>query len=216
MYKSLTTILHEPARVSYIIPGYKTGYPTLDSGLGGISDSELVLIAAKTGNRSSNLMLNLAVGLSLRYHVLLISTAKGAPAVAREFKSVLHPCNETSESDTDAMYELNRLAANIFIEADARFMEEIDQSIARFRTEYPADAIVLIDDLNNIFLSREIRTYPRPAEDREIVANLKMLTLKYNTPIVLLAKIGYSDHHKKNDPPSLCDLDHLMGVGLPI
>ena len=216
MFKSLMTILHEPARVSYLIPGYKTGYPTLDAGLGGISDSELVLIAAKTGNRSSNFMLNLAVGLSHRYHVLLINTVQGASAVARELKSVLLPSNETNENYADAMYELNRLAANIFIEVSARFMEEIDQSIARFRAEYPADAIVLIDDLNNIFLSKEIRTHRRSVEDEEIVANLKMLTLKYVMPVLLLSKIASSEPLQKNDAPSLCDLDHLMELGYPI
>ncbi|MFZ4523115.1 MAG: DnaB-like helicase C-terminal domain-containing protein [Bacteroidales bacterium] len=215
MIKSLNRILSEPASVSYLIPGYKTGYPSLDSSLGGILDSDLVLIAAKIGNCSSILLLNLAVGLSSRYHVLLISTIKGAPAVAQELKSVLLPENEKGESDEDVLNELNRRACNIFLEDEAHFLEDIEHSIARFRSEYPAEVIVLIDDLNNIFLSKEIRTCPRSKEEGDITSNLRMLTLKYSIPILLLTKIESANPIKKQDPPSLCDLDHLTGLNTP-
>lgn len=212
MFKSLTTIFNEPDHTSYATQGFKTGFLSLDSGLGGISDSELVLIAAKPGNWSSILMLNLAVGLSSRYPVLFISTAKCGPVVAHELKSVLLPGNEPRENDEESLNELNRLSANIFIEDESRFLEDIEQSIARFRSEYPADAIVLIDDLNNIFFSKEIITYPRSQAEGEIASNLKMLTLKYNIPVLLLSKIGFQEPLKRHDPPTLRDLEHLMGL----
>ena len=55
MIQSLTNILGDPTPFSYQIPGYKTGYPSLDDSLGGISTSDLVLLASKTGNWGSNL-----------------------------------------------------------------------------------------------------------------------------------------------------------------
>ena len=81
MIQSLTNILANPTPLSFIVPGYKTGYPSLDDLLGGILTSDLVLIASKTGNWGSNLMLNLAIGLSRRYRVLLIHTTKNAAVV---------------------------------------------------------------------------------------------------------------------------------------
>lgn len=215
MIQSLTNILCHPTPVSYQIPGYKTGYPSLDDLLGGISTSDLVLIAAKPGNWSSILLLNLVVGLSRRYHVLLINTTKNATVAALELKSVLLPGNEAGDGDQETMNEQNRLAANIYIEDEARFLEDIEQAIARFHSEYPADAIAAIYDLNNIFLSKEIRTYPRSREEGEIASNLKMLTLKYNIPVLLLAKTGSPDPFKKKDPLVLCDLDHLVGLSCP-
>ena len=70
---------------------------------------------------------------------------------------------------------------------------------------------MLIDDLNNIFLAKEIITYSRSQAEGEIASNLKMLTLKYNIPVLLLSKIGFQEPLKRNDPPTLRDLDHLMG-----
>jgi hypothetical protein len=215
MYKSLTSILCDPGDVPYEIQGYKTAYPSLDYSLGGISTTDLVLIAAKPGNWSSILVLNLVVGLSHRYHVLLINTTKNATAAAMELKSVLLPGNEAGDGDEETMNELNRLAANIYIEDEARFLEDIEQVLARFHSEYPVDAIVAIDNLNNIFLSKEIRTYPRSREEGEIASNLKMLTLKYNIPVLLLAKTGSPDPFKKKDPPGLSDLDYLVGLSCP-
>jgi hypothetical protein len=215
MYKSLTSILCDPGDVPYEIQGYKTAYPSLDYSLGGISTTDLVLIAAKPGNWSSILVLNLVVGLSHRYHVLLINTTKNATAAAMELKSVLLPGNEAGDGDEETMNELNRLAANIYIEDEARFLEDIEQVLARFHSEYPVDAIVAIDNLNNIFLSKEIRTYPRSREEGEIASNLKMLTLKYNMPVLLLAKTGSPDPFKKKYPPALCDLDYLVGLSCP-
>jgi replicative DNA helicase len=215
MYKSLTTILNEAAHESFTNLGFKTGYPSLDSILGDISASDLVLITAKVGNWSSILMLNLAVEMSSRYHVLLINTTKNAPSVAREIKSVLLPENESGNTDEDALNDLNQLASNIFIEVKSSFLADIEQAISGFRSDYPVDGIVLIDDLNNIFISTEIISYPRSRVECDIAMNLKMLTLKYNIPVLLLAKIGSPDPVKRKDPPALSDLDHLIGLNCP-
>ena len=215
MYKSLTTILNEVAHQSFSISGYKTGYPSLDSILGDISASDLVLITAKVGNWSSMLMLNLVVEMSSRNHLLLINTVKTAQAVAREIKSVLLPENESGDTDEDALNDLNRLASNIFIEENSCFLAEIEQAISSFRSDFPVDGIVLIDDLNNIFISKQIITYPRSQVECDIAMNLKMLTLKYNIPVFLLSKIGSPDPVKRKDPPALSDLDHLIRLNCP-
>ncbi|MCX6265733.1 MAG: hypothetical protein NTW16_00010 [Bacteroidetes bacterium] len=108
MIQSLTNILGDPTPFSYQIPGYKTGYPSLDDLLGGISTSGLLLLASKTGNWGSNLMLNLAIGLSKRYRVLLIQTTKNAAVVAGELRSVLLPEDGTPENDEQLLDELNQ------------------------------------------------------------------------------------------------------------
>ncbi|MEI7895391.1 MAG: DnaB-like helicase C-terminal domain-containing protein [bacterium] len=215
MFLSLTTILGEPANVSYEIQGYKTGYSSIDQSIGGISGSDLVLIASKKGNCGNLLMLNLGVGLSKRYHVLIITPIKSPFAVAKDLRSVLLPCDGQRVNDDELLNELNNLAINIFIENNVHFLEEIDNAIARFHSEYPDDSIILIDQLNSIFLSKEIRTYSRSQEEREISVNLKMLTLKYNTPILLLASVKSPEPDHEKDPPAFEDLDHLIGLTCP-
>ncbi|MCX6265734.1 MAG: hypothetical protein NTW16_00015 [Bacteroidetes bacterium] len=81
------------------------------------------------------------------------------------------------------------MAASIFIEDDARFLEEVDKTISMFQLQSGEDAIILIDQINNIFLSKEIRTYSRDQEEKDIAVNLKMLTLKYHVPVLLLARV---------------------------
>ena len=215
MIQSLTSILGEPAPFSYQVPGYKTGYPSLDDCLGGISTSDLVFFASKTGNWGSNLMINLAIGLSRRYRVLLIHTTKNAAVVAGEFRSVLLPDDGIPENDGQLLDELNHLATNIFIEDEARFLEEIDLSISSFQLKYGEDTIILIDQLNSIFLSKEIRTYSRGQEEREIAVNLKMLTMKYHLPILLLGRIKSSEPGHEKDPPAFRDLEHLLDLNCP-
>ena len=160
-------------------------------------------------------MLNLAIGLSRQYPVLLIHTMKKAPVVARELRSALLPDDSIPENDEQTLDELSHLAANIFIEDEARFMEEIDLSISTFQSQSGEDAIILIDQINNIFLSKEIRTYSRDQEEKDIAANLKMLTMKYHLPILLHARIKTSELSHENDPPTFRDFEHLLVLNCP-
>lgn len=212
MINQLTNILGEPPTVSYEIQGFKTGFKSIDYSIGGISSSDLVLIAAKAGNCSSMLLKNLGIGLSKRYHVLLINTNKNSYSVAKELQSVLLPSDEAQENTEDVMHELSHLADNIFIESDAHFVEDVDQATSTFRSEHGEDAIVLIDNLNGLFLSKEVRTYPRLQEEYEIICNLKMLTIKHGLPIVLLTLIKSNEPARGSDPPAISDLDHLFGL----
>lgn len=215
MIQSLTNILANPAPLSFIVPGYKTDYPSLDELLGGISTSDLVLLASKTGNWGSNLMLNLAIGLSRQYRVLLIHATKNAQVVARELRSVILPDDGIPKIDEPILDELNQLANNIFIDDESLFMEEIDLSISTFQSQSGEDAIILIDQINNIFLSKEIRTYSRGQEEKDIAVNLKMLTLKYHVPILLLARIKSSEAIHEKNPPTFLDIKHLLGINCP-
>lgn len=215
MIQSLTNILANPAPLSFIVPGYKTDYPSLDELLGGISTSDLVLLVSKTGNWGINLMLNLAIGLSRQYRVLLILTTKNAQVAARELRSVLLLDDGNPEIDEPMLDELNQLANNIFIEDEARFMEEIDLSISTFQSQSGEDAIILIDQVNNIFLSKEIRTYSRDQEEKNIAVNLKMLTMKYHLPVLLHARIKTSELSHENNSPTFRDFEHLLVLNCP-
>jgi replicative DNA helicase len=215
MFKSLTSILSEIGPEFRPVAGYQTGYPPLDSMIGGISETDLVLIAEKSGGWSGILLLNLAVEMSRQYPVLLINTRKKASAVANDLKSVLLPKHETEDTDEDTLNDLNQLANNIFIAHNSHFLEEIEQVIADFHLKNPANGIILIDDLNKIFLSKEITTCPRTHVESEIATNLKMLILKYNHPVFLLSKIGYRDAVTRSYPPTLTDMDYLDGLNRP-
>jgi replicative DNA helicase len=160
-------------------------------------------------------MLNLAIGLSRQYRVLLIHTTQNAQVVARELRSVLLPADGIPETDEPMLDELNQLANNIFIDDESHFMEEIDLSISTFQSQSGEDAIILIDQINNIFLSKEIRTYSRDQEEKDIAVNLKMLTLKYHVPILLLARIKSSEAILEKDPPTFLDIKHLLGINSP-
>jgi len=215
MYKSLTTILSEPVHESYIIPGYQTGYPSLDYSLGGIMNSDLVLVAARPGIYGNNLLYNLAMGFSSHYPVLFLSTTKSALAVASELKVVLLRNDVLPEYDDETMNDLDQLAASIFIEADTRFLADINKIIGLFRSMNKEEAIVIIDNLNGIFLSKEVRTGPKKQEEQDIAVNLKMMTLKFNLPVFILTKVKSTEPGHPEYPPSLCDADHLTGLNCP-
>lgn len=59
------------------------------------------ILGEKPGNCGSILMLNLALGLSRRYHVFLIHIDKNTDIVAKELQSVLLPGNGLGENDKD-------------------------------------------------------------------------------------------------------------------
>jgi replicative DNA helicase len=212
MYKSLTTIFEEKPEPSFQIQGFKTGFRSLDYILDGIKESDLVLLIAKVSNHGSIFLENLATGLCRQYDVLLIITEKSAFAVAAELKTILMSKVDIDHDQDESSDELNQMAKNLFIEEKVRFLIDIDKSIEKFRTEYPDESIVLIDNFHGLFLSKEVRTYTRQQEEYEISQNLKMLTLKHKIPIILYSRIKSIDPLKKSDPPSFADIEYLMGL----
>jgi replicative DNA helicase len=212
MYKSLTTIFEEKPEASFQIQGFKTGFRSLDFALKGIKESDLVLLIAKAANFGSIFLENLASGLCRHYHVLLINTEKSAFSVAAEIKNIVISKVEIDHDQNESSEELNQMAKNLFIEDKTRFLIDIDKSIGSFKAENPDDSIVLIDNLHGLFLSKEVRTYTRQQEEYEISQNLKMLTLKHNLPIILYSRIKSIDPLKNSDPPSIVDIEHLMGL----
>lgn len=210
MYKSLTAIFEETPEPGFQIQGFKTGFRSLDYALEGIKASDLVLLVAKAANHGSIFLENIAAGLSRQYHVLLINTEKSALAVAAELKAILMPKAETDQDESPD--ELNQMAGNLFVEDKVRFIADLDKTIEKFRTEYPDGSIVLIDNLNGLFLSKVVRTYPRQQEEYEISQNLKMLTLKHTVPIILYSRIKFIDNVIKSGPPSTADIMHLADM----
>ena len=212
MYKSLTSIFEDNSEPSFQIQGFKTGYRSLDYALDGIKESDLVLLIAKVANFGSIFLENLAVGLSLQYHVLILNTEKSSLSVATELKAILKTKLDADQDPDESTDELDQMAKNLFIEDKVRFLNEIDRTIEKFKTDHPEDSIVLIDSFHGLFLSKEVRTYTRQQEEYEISQNLKMLTLKHNIPIILYSRIKAIDPLKNSDPPSIVDIEHLMGL----
>ena len=212
MYKSITTIFEEKPEPSFQIQGFKTGYRSLDYVLDGIKESDLVLLIAKVGNHGSIFLENLATGLSRQYHVLIINSGKSAFAVATELKTILMSKVEIDHEQNESSDELNQMAKNLFIEDKVRFLIDIDRTIEKFKAENPEESIVLVDNFHGLFLSKEVRTCTRQLEEYDISQNLKMLTLKHNIPIILYSRIKSIDPLRKSEPPSIADIEYLMGL----
>lgn len=212
MYKSLTSIFEDKPEPSFQILGFKTGYRSLDYALEGIKESDLLLLIAKVANFGSIFLENLAVGLSLHYHVLIINTEKSSLSVATELKAILKTKLDADQDPDESSDELDQMAKSLFVDDNARFIEDIDRTIEKFKTDHPEDSIVLIDNLNGLFLSREVRTYTRQQEEYEISQNLKMLTQKHAIPIILYSRIKSLDPLRKTESPSIADIEHLMGL----
>ncbi len=146
---------------------------------------------------------------------MFITTTKRATSVAGELKAVLLRDDLNPEYDDEMMNDLDQLAASIFIEAGTRFLADIDQIIGLFRSKNKEEAIVIIDNLNGIFLSKELRTGSKKQEEQDIAVNLKMMTLKFNLPVFILTKVKSTDPGHPENPPALCDADHLTGLNCP-
>ena len=208
----MTQILHDPPRESYILPGFTTGYRALDHALGGIGEDELVLLASRPGNYGRILLENLTVGLSRQHKVLYLSTGRKAFAVASELRSILLPAPSGESPAEDTLEDLNRLAQNLFIDDAAIFLGYLDHVIGKFHAEHGTDAIVLIDHLNGLYLSKEIRTGRREREEYGIADNLKRIALKYPIPVIVHARIRQAMASEHGNPPCIGDLMHLTGL----
>jgi replicative DNA helicase len=212
MYRPLIDILSASAVKTFEILGHKTGFKALDYSLNGISNSDLLLVVAKAGNFGSHLLQNIGVGLSRQNHVLFINSAKNEGTYSKELTSILSATNELEGNDEETVNESNRLAQNLFVDSKSHFIVEIDRAIGAFKRENSSDSIVLIDNLNSVFLSTEVRTVTREQEEFEIVGNLKMLTLKHNVPILVFLRTKSKDPSDESKIPTPADYDYLEGV----
>jgi len=212
MYKPLIDILSTSVLKSYDIQGQKTGFKSLDYSLNGISSSDLLLVVAKTGNFGSHVLQNLGVGLSRQNHVLFINAEKNEGIYSKELKSILSATIEFDGNDEETVNESNHSAQNLFVDSKSHFIEEIDRTIGTFIRENSMESVVLIDNLNSIFLSTDVRTFTREQEEFEIVGNLKMLTLKYNVPILVFLRTKSKDPSDESKIPTPADYDYLEGL----
>jgi replicative DNA helicase len=213
MYKSLRELLEETEIYSSADTSYKTGYEQLDERIGGVQNSDLVLVSAKEGNYGSVFMQNLAVGLSKSIPVLYFSCERPGSFCVRQFKSILDSKSSNERKQVN-LAGIDGHEDKLFIEDSVRFLEDLDSMISRFKANAGIDAIVLIDNLNSLFLTKEIHSFSREKEEFEISVRLKMLTLKHQLPILVFHRIKSANNADEANVPAPVDYEHLEGDSL--
>lgn len=204
MYKSLVEILAEKPGFLHLKTKFQTGFSALDQILQGFNPSDLVLIAAKPGNCGNIFMKNIGVQMGKRYHVLFINTEKDPYTYAKEIETIA-----SSAPSNSRMMEINRPHSILNIESEARFMEEIDETIGQFRRDYPEEAVVLVDNMNDIFYSKGSGEYSFEKQAFEISGNMKMLTLKHHIPILMYHRTKIKELADIFKPAAPVDFDYL-------
>jgi len=209
MFKSLSAILDSHSATTHNTRTIMTGFNSIDHVTGGFSSSSLVLLAARRGNCGSLFIQNLGVAFSKNVPVLFITTEKDLVFAANELNSILDSKPEIIAINEDQKNEVTSMADRIFIDDTSRFVEDVEKTVEKFQEECSGDAVILIDSLDGLFLSKDLCVFTKEQQEAAIVDNLKMLALKFDIPILLLAWIRSGDPAKNAIPPMLYDLSEF-------
>lgn len=189
--------------------GYKSGYPILDSTLGGFKKGDLVIIAGRPAMGKTTCALNFALRFSsFGYKCLYINLEMSARQLARKIISYKTDINSKAfnrELDLNEMTKAMSLGNNIKHEnLEILDLGKITLDEIRHAIKTSACDILIIDQLTKIkHLSKRERL---DQEIAEITFELKSMAKEFSIPIILLHQINREAEKREHKVPLLSDL----------
>jgi len=189
-----------------------TGLRDLDSALGGLHRTDLVVVGARPAIGKTAFMLNLA--LNARCHVGIVSGEQphdqiGMRALAREAKVALHKMR-TASMEPESWQRLPPAVASLTEADNVRIMDKSGPSIAEVarqarKWKHTFDVQAIYVDYIQKLRGTNQRASKREQID-EIVAALKDLARELDIPIVALAQVNRECENRTDKRPGLADL----------
>lgn len=205
------------------VPHLRTHFDDFDKRLGGLADSELIIIAGRPSMGKTTFALNIALNVTAdntKNGVAIFSLEMGKESLMNKFVSNISEINSRKiasgyieeqqfEKITNTMNKINNL--NLFID-DRCDMTVLDCRIEsrKLYNKLKAQGIdlklIIIDYLQ--LLSGNRQKDVRALEVGEISRNLKALARDLNIPVVALSQLNRQteDRGRKNNKPRLSDL----------
>lgn len=190
-----------------------TGFHNLDTLLGGLHRSDLIILAARPSLGKSSLALNIARTAALEQgaRVAVFSLEMGKQQVVQRLLSCESGVDTrkfrlgefTAEEEADVIEATGKLAqAPIYID-DSPFLTivELRSKAKRLHLEQPVDLIIV--DYMGLMLQRGDNNV---AEMSEISRSLKLLARDLNVPLVALSQLSRAPELRQDHKPMLSDL----------
>ncbi|HAG13677.1 MAG TPA: replicative DNA helicase [Ruminococcus sp.] len=199
-----------PDREQYL--GAKTGFPDLDAVTGGMTNSDLVILAARPGMGKTSFALNLATNVTRRsgrtvaiYSLEMSMEQLASRMLSTEALVDSHKLR-TGRLDTK---EWGRLAAgadvlagmNIFLsEATGITVSQMKAQLRRVKNL----GMVVIDYLQ--LMDAPLKSENRVLVISDITRNLKLMAKELNVPVLLLSQLNRGVESRTDKRPMMSDL----------
>ncbi len=197
------------------ILGVPTGLRDLDTILGGLQKSDLILLAARPGVGKTSFALNIALNAALRFrkHVAFFSLEMSAEQLALRLLSILTRIDsqklrrgELSEQEWQQLLEAAAILAETDFYVDdtpAISVMELRSKARRLHAEIRLD-LIIVDYLQ--LMQSDLRTDNRVQEISYISRALKALAREVNVPVLALSQLSRGVEQRHNKRPILSDL----------
>lgn len=198
-----------------LLPGLKSHFNDLDKNLGGFSNSDLILIAARPAMGKSALAINMAQNIAIKEgkHVAIFSLEMSKDQlVNRILSSEASIVNDKLRKGDINASDIQKLAmlsgeiskSNMYIDDTAGITTaEIRAKCRRLKIQDKLD-LVIIDYLQLIQGSG--KNDGRTQEVSEISRNLKIMAKDLKIPVIALSQLSRGPESRSNKRPMLSDL----------
>ena len=192
--------------------GIPSGFSELDAKIGGLSRSDLILIAARPGIGKTSLALNIAshVALKEKKGVAIFSLEmSGEQLVSRMISSLALVDSSRLRTGDIRPDEWTRLAEAVSILGDPPMKIDDNAGVtvqeikAKLRREKDI-GLVIIDYLQ--LMRSGSRSENRVQEVAEISRSLKIMARELDIPVVALSQLNRASESRKDKKPMLSDL----------
>ena len=192
--------------------GIPSGFSELDAKIGGLSRSDLILIAARPGIGKTSLALNIAshVALKEKKGVAIFSLEmSGEQLVSRMISSLALVDSSRLRTGDIRPDEWTRLAEAVSILGDSPMKIDDNAGVtvqeikAKLRREKDI-GLVIIDYLQ--LMRSGSRSENRVQEVAEISRSLKIMARELDIPVVALSQLKRASESRKDKKPMLSDL----------
>lgn len=201
------------------VPGIPTGFYDLDEVLGGFQKSDLTILAARPGMGKTALALNWVVhalghgkkvavfSLEMSKEQLMerILAAEGKIDASMMRRGELGRNREMNKM-VKALKEVNQYVAQLVVdETPSISLSQLVSRCRRYHAERGLDMIV-VDYLQLMVGSKELRRQGREREVSEISMGLKALAKELGIPVVAVAQLNRSPDARQDKRPRISDL----------
>lgn len=173
------------------VSGISTGYPRLDSKIGGLKDGEIILIGGETNQGKSALAQNIAVNVSKTHKVGFITLEM----LKAEAGSRLMHMNGGTVEGMDVLFQTD-------YQIDYRHLEPLFENAIKDGAK-----LVILDYLQ--YMGRGMTL----DEVSKMSKLMKALALKYKVPFIVIVSLRKSGQGKEKRPWTSIETDDLMGAG---
>lgn len=205
------------------LAGYATYFHSIDSKLGGLAPSDLIILAGRPGMGKTSLATNIAFNIASQYNpdaneggiVGFFSLEMSAEQLASRILSEQMQISASRLRKGDILeheyLKISEVASKLenlplhIDDAGGASISQISSRARRLKRQKGLD-VLIIDYIQLIHGSKKTANMNRVTEITEITVGLKSLAKELNVPIIALSQLSRQVEHREGRRPQLADL----------